>query len=339
MKNKNSYSNTLSIIIPTKNERLNILILIKKLAELNIHEIIIVDDSTDGTANVLSDFDVKVIKGKNKGLSSAVYTGIQNATGRYICVMDADGSHPVDLIKKMVEEIDDDNIVIASRETTEYTIFRRFITFISTLFTRPLTSVKDPLSGFFMTNKDRVNFEIKSRGYKILLEILVKSGISEIVEVPYHFLDRSHGKSKTSIKTAGKFIFDTTLLYLYKFRQLLKFCIVGSIGVIINISLFLLLLQLETNYLLAGAVAFMASVFFNYTYDRKWCFQSQRKGAGTYLKFLSFSTVGLLINLVILSFLVGSVNISKFFSQLIAIGFVTLFNYKCSKKLFILKDV
>lgn len=102
----------LSIIIPVYNEEKTIDKIIKKVIEVDIEnvekEVIIVDDgSTDSTKDILK----KLKEGriflheKNKGKGAAVKTGIENATGDYIIIQDADLEYNPEDIKKLIMPI------------------------------------------------------------------------------------------------------------------------------------------------------------------------------------------------------------------------------------------
>lgn len=83
-----------SCIIATYNERDRIGSVLKAVYKHPLlDEIIVVDDgSTDGTKNILADFpDVKyIVHSKNKGKSFAVKTGLEEAKGEIITLIDAD---------------------------------------------------------------------------------------------------------------------------------------------------------------------------------------------------------------------------------------------------------
>ena len=73
---------------------------------------------------------------------------------------------------------------------------------VATRLARPLTSARDPMSGFFALRKadfDRAE-ALNPVGYKIALELIVKCDIENVAEVPIHFADRIHGESKLTFK-------------------------------------------------------------------------------------------------------------------------------------------
>ena len=119
---------TLSLIIPTYNEKDNIRKLIdlldKEFKKNKINgEIVVVDDnSPDKTGEVLEELktkyqNLKIIHRKGKlGLSSAVLEGFKVAEGDILGVMDADLSHPTEKIHEMMRQIENNaDLVIGSR--------------------------------------------------------------------------------------------------------------------------------------------------------------------------------------------------------------------------------
>jgi len=97
----------LSIIVPTFNEKTNILPVIKQLQDIPLEkEIVLVDDgSTDGTVNVIRtevpDAGVKKIyNSANEGKGAAVRRGFKDCRGDYVVIQDADFEYnPDDLLR------------------------------------------------------------------------------------------------------------------------------------------------------------------------------------------------------------------------------------------------
>ena len=115
----------LSIIIPTYNEKDNIIPLVEQIdhALANYdYEIVFVDDnSADGTAELArslsSKYPIEVVVRRNeRGLASAVVEGIRHATGQYIGVMDADLQHPPEILPNLMQKVRSGvDIAVASR--------------------------------------------------------------------------------------------------------------------------------------------------------------------------------------------------------------------------------
>lgn len=172
---------------------------------------------------------IKVVHKQNKdGLNSAILEGVKFSTGRNIMVMDADFSHPPKTIPKMIEHLaqDPNCIVIASRyicggSTEGWPMTRRVVSAGAVNIARyflMLRNVRDPISGFFALPRNVIeSIDIGTKGYKILLEILIKSdGSRRIKEIPYTFTDRRFGESKFNLNVIFNFIRAAWLLYRYK---------------------------------------------------------------------------------------------------------------------------
>ena len=116
----------LSVILPTYNERENIVLLVPRILDVLWDvpcEVIVVDDSSaDGTADAVremaaSDARVRLVERPGKaGLASAVFAGTQEARGQFAAIMDADLSHdPEELPDMLARAMDGYDVVIGSR--------------------------------------------------------------------------------------------------------------------------------------------------------------------------------------------------------------------------------
>jgi dolichol-phosphate mannosyltransferase len=212
-----------SIIVPTYNEKENVKPLYQGIAQsLDDFELIFVDDnSPDGTAEVIKklqaeDKRVKLLQREEKlGVSSALLFGSKLAKGGCIVTMDADLSHSPSELPRMLEAIDGADIVIGSRyikgskirgRSSWRHVISRAGTLLARLFFR--TKVKDPLSGFAIFRREvieGVKDSLSPRGYKLLLEILVKMPQAKVKEVPAIFTDRVCGTSKLDFEKMKEF--------------------------------------------------------------------------------------------------------------------------------------
>ncbi|MCG2717609.1 MAG: polyprenol monophosphomannose synthase [Nanoarchaeota archaeon] len=209
----------LSITIPTYNEKENLPILIEKinyiLKQNKINgEIIVVDDnSPDGTGKLAEDLkkkyeNMKVLHRAGKlGLSSAVLDGFKIAEGDIMVVIDADLSHPPEVIPLMYNEIQKGtDFVIGSRyikggKIIGWSLYRRFISKGANLISRPFSKANDSMSGYIMIKKECLdNQNFNPKGFKIALEFLVKAKYNKLKELPITFTERRNGKSKAGPK-------------------------------------------------------------------------------------------------------------------------------------------
>jgi dolichol-phosphate mannosyltransferase len=307
----------ISIIVPTYNERDNIVTLIERIDKaLERHqlsyEVIIVDDSSpDGTAGIAKSlslrYPVKVIVRKGKrGLSSAVLEGVKEAEGRFIVVMDADLQHPPEIIPRLYKRAIQDSceLVIASRYVPggspgHWSLMRKLIskgaTYLARSFLPRVRHVKDPMSGFFLLRKDVLDgATLNPRGFKILLEILVKGNYRKVCEEPYVFGRRLSGESKLGTKEIVDYLFQVIELS----PHWLKFAIVGSIGSVINLSTVALLrYALNIAHVVAAAVGIEISVLSNFYLNDIWTFRDSRSGKGLHrlIKFHISSATGIVV--------------------------------------------
>jgi dolichol-phosphate mannosyltransferase len=172
-------------------------------------------------------FFIKIIIRKEKtGLISAIQDGINSSISDFVIVMDADLSHSPFYLNSLIKEIKNSksDIVIASRYLKNGKIlgwpkkrvfYSKAATFISkSLF--KLNNITDPMSGFFIIKRDILkNIKFNTSGYKILLEILVKSKNIKSKEIPYTFINRKNGSSKLSSKVVVDFFKAIIILYNY----------------------------------------------------------------------------------------------------------------------------
>lgn len=222
----------LSIIVPTYNEKKNIEELAKRIFDaLKPHyvkyELMIIDDnSPDGTAEFAEHlklkYDIQIVRRPRKiSLASAVINGFKLAHGDIFCVMDADLSHPPEVLYEMYRKIEKEgvDVVVGSRLVSgggaqRWPWYRRAVSIVAQSLARPLTNIKDNTSGFFMLKKsviERAN--LNPVGFKILMEVLAKGTYDKAVEYPIIFADREGGKSKLGLKQIFEYLKQLSIIY------------------------------------------------------------------------------------------------------------------------------
>ncbi|HLD72456.1 MAG TPA: polyprenol monophosphomannose synthase [Candidatus Nanoarchaeia archaeon] len=233
---KTSVQTEVSVVFPTFNEAQNILPLIQRTkAALSAYskEILVVDDdSPDLTwqiAEELKDPEVKVIRRINeKKLASAIQRGIDQSNGKYVLWMDADLSMPPELIPQMLSILKDKDITVGSRYAKGGKDQRPLLRVISSRFINLVTNlvlnfkVLDYDSGFVAARREVLDkIRLSDSGYgEYCIEFLYQAGKKgySIQEVPFSFIDRRAGQSKTAKTISGLFKFG--MLYLKRIFQL-----------------------------------------------------------------------------------------------------------------------
>ncbi len=368
----------ISILIPTYNESKNIIDILKSIGEhlpknILTQTIVIDDNSPDGTGNLVEEYikNVKKIAGNTidiihrkakQGLSSAILNGIQNATGDTIIVMDSDFSHPPSIIPKMIDVLKQSqcDIVIASRYITGggiqgWSLKRKLISKVATKIAKKGLGVKqrDPMSGFFAFKRNIINgLKFDAIGYKMLLEILVKTKGATVKEIPYTFTDRKFGSSKLGFSTiidyaksvwklfrSGKNVGNqekrTSIRFLSKAA---RFYTVGASGLGVNYLMSLLFASgiADFWYLHANLIGIFTSISSNFFLNKSWTFEDKdfqpRKTISQYVKFISFSSFGALIQLGMVFTLVENYQIDYPLALILAVFAAAFGNFILNKK-------
>ncbi|NP_001040468.1 dolichyl-phosphate mannosyltransferase [Bombyx mori] len=229
-----------SILLPTYNERENlpiiIWLIIKYLDESGVdYEVIIIDDgSPDGTSEVAR--QLQKLYGSSKivlrpremklGLGTAYIHGIQQASGNFIIIMDADLSHHPKFIPEFIKlqlKYDYD-IVSGTRYKGSGGVYgwdfkRKLISrganFLTQLMLRP--GVSDLTGSFRLYKKEvleKLILSCVSKGYVFQMEMIIRARQFDysIGEVPISFVDRVYGESKLGGSEIVQFA--KALLYL-----------------------------------------------------------------------------------------------------------------------------
>lgn len=225
----------IAVIIPTYNERENIILLVEKILSLplDISVFIVDDNSPDGTGEITKKhFEknprVKVfIRYENKGRGYAGRFGYKEALEKKFDIigeMDGDFSHSPEFIPEMVALLKDADVSSGSRFLREgrslrKSIIRETITNFARVYLRLVLGIKltDPTSGFRFfkfSALSEIYPRLKSKDAFIVSEVfyyVFKYGF-KIKELPIVFYERKYGKTKLR--------FHTLILYVYKVLRL-----------------------------------------------------------------------------------------------------------------------
>jgi dolichol-phosphate mannosyltransferase len=310
------------VIIPTYNEKENIAILINELQKEfkkiphNMNILVVDDNSPDGTADIVKTesrkySNVYLIIGKKQGLGAAYIRGMEyaintlNADG--IMEMDADFSHkPEDvprLISALAEGVD---FVIGSRYIKGGTIpddwgfIRKMNSKFGNIFARyiaGLSKIHDCTAGFRVIRTSiirKIDFKnLRVKGYAFQIALLYQALASHAVvkEIPVKFIDRIRGETKLGFSDILEFIVSVWRIRFESDKTFIKFAIVGASGVLVNLVIFTILLELGLNKLIASPIAIEFSIIFNFLLNNFWTFGNRNTKDKFHLRGLKFNIV------------------------------------------------
>lgn len=354
----------LTVIIPTFNEEENIAAITEAVNEVfqrsGIHgEILVVDDSSkDRTIPITQKIAAQndnvriIVRTEDHGLSQSVVEGFGAARSDIFQIIDADFSHPPELIPEFYEAIHDGaDIAIGSRymkggDIEQWPLKRKIISLGATVFGRILfPEVTDPVSGFFAVRREVVvGAPLAPRGYKILLEVLGRGRWHFFVEIPFIFRDREKGKSKLRLDTMTDYLKQCTDIVHFsvmhragsvwdEWKRIARFGLVGLSGIFVNMGLLYTLTEFAgLYYLISAAIAIEVSIMNNFIWNDIWTFGATdnlrfEHKTSRFLSFQAVSMGGLLVNVAILFALSDVAGVYYLFANLAGIFVAFAWNY------------
>ncbi len=277
-----------SVVVPTRNEAANVEPLLRRLdsalADLP-SEVIFVDDSDDDTPATIKRLRSSVrmrVRVHHRpapyrvgGLGGAVTEGIRLCRADYAVILDGDLQHPPEAVPKLLAAVSegDVDVVIGSRyvdggsATGLATGVRRLVSSGANLLSRlvfplRLRGVTDVMSGFFLVRIAALDLDrLRPDGYKILLELLVRTGRLRVVEVGYVFGERYAGSSNATLSEGVRF---ARRLFSLRLPRAARFALVGATGIFPNIFGTSLLHHAGMNYLIAAIIATQFAILWNF---------------------------------------------------------------------------
>ena len=281
---------TVSVVVPTRDEKDNIGELVARMADAlrgELWEAVFVDDSRDeATVEALKRTAARYPqvrfehRAQGDGLSGAVRRGFCLARGPLIAVMDADLQHPPEVLPSMLAQLRSGaDLVVGSRFVPGGSdgglgVARRFVSLAAQVLIWAgigrARCLSDPTSGCFAVRRDILPADrLHATGWKILLEVLVRAEPARVLEVPLVFSERRHGESKMSLRQMvdllrqiGELVWESS-----DDRRLYLFALVGASGVLLNMAVFLLLGRLgvspEAGAFGSAVLAMLSNFFLN----------------------------------------------------------------------------
>ncbi|AWT45172.1 MULTISPECIES: glycosyltransferase [Streptomyces] len=292
-----------TIVVPTYNESANVRRLLRLITESVPArlpcEVVFVDDSTDDTPEVISEaaqdcpFPVTVLHREEPagGLGGAVVEGMKAAGSEWIVVMDGDCQHPPSLVPELVATGQRTNagLVVASRYLPggsraglaggyRVAVSRGATWLTKALFPGRLRGISDPMSGFFAVRRADLTAEtLKPLGYKILLELAVRSRPRAVAEVPFVFQERYAGESKSTAREGVRFLRHLAGLRTdAPLARMIGFGLIGASGFVPNLVGLWALTALGVHYLPAEILANQLGVAWNFLLIEQLLFRNRR---------------------------------------------------------------
>ena len=299
---KRSAPLVLSVIIPTLNERGNVLPLFTKLDDalsgLEWEAVFVDDGSTDGTVEIITalaagDRRARLIhRFGRRGLASAVVEGMLSSTAPVVAVIDADLQHDEALLPHLFKAVVSGqcDMAVGSRYSIggsvgEWSNFRTRISRFATKLAEVITKapMSDPMSGFFAVKRDRLVEAapyLSGRGYKVLLDIVTSSPKPlSISEFPYCFRPRKTGESKLDTMVVLEYLqllLDKTV-GCYVPMRVVVFVATGALGLCLHLLvLAFCLFAFALTFSYAIAVATVSTIILNFTLSNLLTYRDRR---------------------------------------------------------------
>jgi dolichol-phosphate mannosyltransferase len=319
----------LSVVVPTYREAENLPELVARVHQATeaagiSAEIIVVDDnSPDATRSVCAELAERfplrlLVREHERGLSSAVIAGMRLAKGDVLLCMDADLSHPPEMVPTLYRAVADPgdeaepagDFAVGSRYVpgggtdAGWGLGRWLNSMAATWLARPLTSVRDPMAGFFALRAETFRSAAATLdpvGWKIGLELIVKSGARRVIECPIHFRDRTRGESKLSLREQFNYLRHLRRLYGHRYPNLTWFALfaaVGLSGMAVDLAAYAALLKV-LPLPAAAALAIWTAMTWNFLLNRHVTFGNvtpRRPWQWQYLAYCASCLFGAVLN-------------------------------------------
>jgi dolichol-phosphate mannosyltransferase len=308
------------VIIPTYNERENIIVLLTRLETAckavknhTISYLVVDDTSPDGTGDTVKAYtkthkNVVLITGRKEGLGKALLRGMTHAFehigAQIVLQIDADLSHDPKIAPKLLEALDNGSTFsLGSRYIKggaipeNWGFLRKIYSRVGNFIVRfglGHMNVHDWTGGYRAYTKkfyEEIHGELSQYGGYVFQIAFLHKAIHHgavITEVPFHFTDRMYGHSKIA---PAEYIFNIfKYIATARLQELVtgsfgKFLVVGGIGFVIN-AVLLVILHNWLHWSATGAnlIGAALAIFSNYNLNNLWTFQKSKiAGVGAYL--------------------------------------------------------
>ncbi len=352
----------LSVIVPVFNEAPNVGPMVAALegalAGIDWEVIFVDDNSPDGTAGKVHDLAQRdsrirlIVRVADRGLAKSAIQGMLSGNGDVLVVMDGDGQHEPEIIRRLMQPLVDGtaDVATASRNLQEKQIAtslsrrRVYLSQFGNLLCRMVLRrrLSDPLTGFFAIDRERF-IQLADRlgdpGFKVLMDILSADRTLRVQEVPFAFGARSQGESKLDLFVAWQllmFLVSRLTAGLIPAR-FVSFAAVGLSGVAVHLVLLMLFLSAAATFPVAQALAATGAATSNFAFNNLLTFRDQRLRGWAIipglLKFLLVSSAGLFANVAIATLTLNHLTDYVILAALVGIAMDTVWKYVMSSRL------
>jgi dolichol-phosphate mannosyltransferase len=352
----NGTTPAVSVIVPTRAEAGNVGPLVARLdrvlPDLPL-EVIFVDDSDDDTPDAIRAIEStravylvhRPSEERQGGLGGAVVAGLRHAQAPFVCVMDADLQHPPEVLEEMYLEAlgSASDMVVASRfcaggDKGAFGRLRSALSRVSTraamlLFPKSLWHVSDPMSGCFLVRRQALDLDrLRPQGFKILLEILVRTPGLAVSEVPFGFGERHAGETKASVREAVRYVGQLARLELGQLTARFgRFTVVGATGLVVNTLLLALFADVAGMYYVAAAIlATQGSTLWNFCLTEGWVFadrEHQRTRGRRAAMFFAMNNAALALRVPLLFVLTTGLGMHYLVSNILSLVALTVIRF------------
>jgi dolichol-phosphate mannosyltransferase len=298
------------IVMPTFNEAENIGWMIDELfvkefpkIKADMHLLVVDANSPDGTAKIVEEkmkkfANLHLLKKEKEGLGADYVAGFKYAMNELkadaVMEMDADGQHPPDNVKRMVDAyLDGADYVIGSRYIPggsvpkEWAFSRKAMSYLGNLFIRLVWlkfNIHDTTTGFRLTKVDGVLNKIdldhlmaKERfAYKVDLLYQSIKNAKKVKEVPLEFRPRLKEKSKFNPKEMTTTFKIAIILGVKDKQRFIKFGTVGFIGYLVNAISLKIMTSIGVPGLFAWSLPVEVAIISNFTLNNLWTFKREK---------------------------------------------------------------
>ena len=219
----------LTLIIPAKNEKESLPIVLNELKKYNLNIIVVLEKEDLDTINSIKEYDHKILYQINKGYGDALLQGIRNVKTNFFCIFNADGSFNQIELKNMYDHAIKGNadFIFGSRymgdalsedDTIVTLIGNKIFTFIGKIFFS--LPISDILYTFVLGNtKKTTALQLKEKSFSFCVElpILAQKSNHKLISVPSHERARIAGKKKVSAFKDGFLILISMIKIYFKY--------------------------------------------------------------------------------------------------------------------------